>query len=191
MKKYFSKLFAATLFMSVTMSAHAGMPVIDLANLGEAIAQVEAWSQQFSQMVQQITASEAQVTAITGSRNMLTALPNVQALRQVAPTASFNNMNTLSGAQAAATQSAAQLTSATGRVAMLTSMINSIDGTADTKASLDLANRIKAEHAFLQNEATMLQAGKDNQAAQAAVQAQIDIANARTLVHGSTAPGFN
>ena len=40
--------------LGLAMPAQAGIPVIDAANLAQAIQQVLAWAQQYQQMVQQI-----------------------------------------------------------------------------------------------------------------------------------------
>ncbi|OTP75387.1 type IV secretion system protein [Caballeronia sordidicola] len=60
-------LAVSTIFLSVagfSSSASAqGIPVIDVANLGQAIQQVSAWQQQYSQM-------QTQITQMTGNRGM-------------------------------------------------------------------------------------------------------------------------
>ena len=53
-------------------SAHAGIPVIDVANLAQSIQQVVAWAQQNAQMVQQITELRNQYTQLTTTYNSLT-----------------------------------------------------------------------------------------------------------------------
>ena len=65
-------------------SAHAGVPVIDAANLVQAIEQVLAWDQQYNQMMSQINGITSQVNAITGSRNLGDILNN-PALQGVVP----------------------------------------------------------------------------------------------------------
>ncbi|WP_276525570.1 type IV secretion system protein, partial [Xylella fastidiosa] len=46
--------FALMIGLSVGNLAHAGMPVIDWANLEQAQLQVEAWKKQYEQMASQI-----------------------------------------------------------------------------------------------------------------------------------------
>ena len=71
--KSLKKLFGAfALFfgLAVGNSAHAGIPVIDAANLAQAIQQVTAWAQQYQQMVQQIQQLQQQYQNLNGIRNM-------------------------------------------------------------------------------------------------------------------------
>jgi type IV secretion system protein VirB5 len=65
-------------------SAHAGIPVIDAANLAQAIQQVTAWAQQYQQMVQQIRQLQQQYQNLSGVRNMA-SLVNNPAARQYLP----------------------------------------------------------------------------------------------------------
>ena len=51
-------------------AAHAGIPVIDAANLAQAVTQVLAWEQQYQQMVSRLQQAGAQLSALTGSRNL-------------------------------------------------------------------------------------------------------------------------
>lgn len=67
------------------VQAHAGIPVIDVANLAQAIQQVLAWAQQYEQMYQQIEQMRAQYQAITGSRGMQGLLPMTNAMRNYLP----------------------------------------------------------------------------------------------------------
>jgi type IV secretion system protein VirB5 len=55
---------------------HAITPVIDGANLLQAIKQVEAWSQQYAQMQAQIRQLQAQQASMTGDRGMGGLLAN-------------------------------------------------------------------------------------------------------------------
>ncbi len=64
--------------------AHAGIPVIDVANLANSIQQVAAWAQQYQQMVAQIEQMRSQYNSISGIRNM-GSLVNNPALRQYLP----------------------------------------------------------------------------------------------------------
>jgi type IV secretion system protein VirB5 len=51
-------------------AAHAGIPVIDMANLAQAIQQVVAWGQQYQQMVRQIQQLQQQYDNLNGVRGM-------------------------------------------------------------------------------------------------------------------------
>lgn len=64
--------------------AEAGIPVIDAANLTQSIIQAMSWIQQLQAMRTQILQAEAQISAITGSRNMGSLLNNA-ALAGVVP----------------------------------------------------------------------------------------------------------
>lgn len=64
--------------------AHAGIPVIDVANLAQSIEEVIAWAKQFEQMVQQIQQQQQQFNALTGSRNLGDILNN-PAFKQIVP----------------------------------------------------------------------------------------------------------
>ena len=50
LKKFFGAI-AITLGLVAGTPAHAGIPVIDAANLAQAIQQMMAWAQQYQQMV--------------------------------------------------------------------------------------------------------------------------------------------
>lgn len=65
-------------------SAHAIMPVIDVANLAEAIQQVAAWGQQYGQMARQIQQMQEQYASLNGVRGMA-GLVNNPASRQYLP----------------------------------------------------------------------------------------------------------
>lgn len=73
-----------TLVLGSGAPAHAGIPVIDAANLTQSIIQAMSWIQQLQAMRTQITQANAQITAITGSRNMGSLLNNA-ALAGVVP----------------------------------------------------------------------------------------------------------
>lgn len=90
LKKYFaSLLLAGAIFGSAP--AHAGIPVLDAANLAEAIMEVLAWVEQYGQMAEEIMQLEQQYNqavqqydSLTGSRGLGDILNN-QALQGVVP----------------------------------------------------------------------------------------------------------
>lgn len=101
LKKYFaSLLLAGTIFGSAP--AHAGIPVLDAANLAQAIMEVLAWVEQYGQMVEEITQLEQQYDqmvqqydSLTGSRGLGDILNN-QSLQGVVPTnlaSTYNSIN--------------------------------------------------------------------------------------------------
>lgn len=167
-----------------------GMPVIDIANVTQAIKQVAAWEQQAMQMRQQIT-------ALTGPRGMATLLP---ALAPVLPADWHKAMTDLSplaqqlrAAQAVLTPSqlaalpagmrdfvtqTAQLSAANqalaqsayndaaARQARLATMTGALASSQDPKAAYDLANAIAIEHAGLLQDQNQLLAASNGAAAQ-------------------------
>lgn len=87
-RKFFSSAAAAVLMLFAALPARAGIPVIDGANLAQAIQEVLAWGQQAQQMVDQISKLQQQfqqlqtMTAkLDGMRSLGTILndPNIQA----------------------------------------------------------------------------------------------------------------
>src|SRR5438445_12603099 len=72
------KLAALAVFVSVTVSSASvfatGIPVLDIANLGQAMQQVAAWQQQYAQMQSQITQAKSSFDSMTGDRGMGTLL---------------------------------------------------------------------------------------------------------------------
>jgi len=67
------KVLAACLLISSifgTQAAHAGIPVIDAANLVEQLLDVISWIEQGEQMVQQYQTLSSQLRATTGTRNL-------------------------------------------------------------------------------------------------------------------------
>ena len=79
MKIVLRKLAAIAVLFSVAVSSApvfaAGIPVIDIANLGQAIQQVSAWQQQYAQMQSQISQLQSSYNAMTGDRSMANLLP--------------------------------------------------------------------------------------------------------------------
>ncbi|ESQ79275.1 P-type DNA transfer protein VirB5 [Asticcacaulis sp. YBE204] len=88
-------------------TAQALMPVIDTANLAQAVQQVRAWTQQYQQMTQQLSQlqqtyakTKAQLDALTGARGLGDILNN-PLVRQVAPddvVSAYNTLDTLGAA---------------------------------------------------------------------------------------------
>jgi type IV secretion system protein VirB5 len=72
MKQLIRKGFAALTLTAAVGSANAGVPVIDVANLAQAIQQVLAWAQQYQQMVDQIQEARNQVSQLQTTYNSMT-----------------------------------------------------------------------------------------------------------------------
>lgn len=70
-----ASLWAAAAAILLGNFAHAQIPVTDVAVLAQQIQQVEAWVQQYNQMVTQLTQGKQAYQSITGSRG-LQALEN-------------------------------------------------------------------------------------------------------------------
>lgn len=68
-------------------AANAGIPVIDVAGLVQAVQEVLQSIQQIENQIRQIEQMEAQVTAITGSRNLGAVLNNPALQNYIPPTA--------------------------------------------------------------------------------------------------------
>jgi type IV secretion system protein VirB5 len=71
--------------MVATSPANAGMPVIDVANLAQAIEQVLSWGQQLQGMEQQYMQLQSTYSSLTGSRGMQSLLPISLANRNYLP----------------------------------------------------------------------------------------------------------
>lgn len=78
--------------LGLSTPARAGIPVIDFANLAEAIQQVISWAQQYQQMAQQIgqlhqtyVQLQRAYAAITGGRGMEALMPLTAAARNYLP----------------------------------------------------------------------------------------------------------
>lgn len=76
--------FALAFGMAAGSPAHGGIPVIDGANLAQAIQQVMAWAQQYQQMVEQIEQMQQAYNNLNGVRNM-GSLVNNPASRKYLP----------------------------------------------------------------------------------------------------------
>jgi type IV secretion system protein VirB5 len=75
---------ACLISVSAIGAVQASLPVIDIANLTQAISQVNAWKQQYDQMAQQYAQLKQQYAATTGTRN-LGNIANNPALQAVIP----------------------------------------------------------------------------------------------------------
>lgn len=76
---------ALAICVTAAPAAHAGIPVIDAANLAQAITQVIAWGQQAEQMIAQLENQATDIANTTGQRGMANIHNNTQ-LQQVVPT---------------------------------------------------------------------------------------------------------
>jgi type IV secretion system protein VirB5 len=191
-----SKLAAATIAAIGVGNTHAqGVPVIDVANLIQAIQQVLDDSTAIENQVQQISQLRSQLASINGTRN-LGAVLNNPALQNYVPrdpytyvngldTSGYSGLtitskalrdagmvyNCLDQAGAARTSCQARLaqpyqykgllqdamTSASGRIAQVESLMQQVNGTNDQKGVLEIQARISAENALLAHEISQIQ----------------------------------
>lgn len=106
-KKSFSAIAIATSALIATPSVHAqGIPVIDVANLVQAIQQVTSWGQQYTQMVQQIQQLQSQINAMTGPRGLGTILQDPAIMALLPPEIQTAGAAIANGSFTAAQQSA-------------------------------------------------------------------------------------
>lgn len=118
-KSLFSALFAMFIGLA-PMQARAGIPVIDVANLAQAIQQVMSWVQQYQQMVAQIQQLQAQYAAITGPRGMENLLQMSNAQRNYLPPDYQQLIQAVNGASATYAGLSGQVQSITSANAVLT-----------------------------------------------------------------------
>lgn len=81
--KKFRSLVASlgfTFAMVLTPTAHAGIPVIDAANLAEAVEQVVAWAKQYDQMITQIMHLRNQYQQLVSTYQSMTGLRGIASM---------------------------------------------------------------------------------------------------------------
>lgn len=100
-------LIAASQF--ATTPARAGMPVIDVANLTEAIQQVLSWSQQLQGMQQQYSQLRNTYSSLTGPRGMQNLLPLPLAYRNYLPASAAELQSVIDGTSIAYAPLSAQI----------------------------------------------------------------------------------
>lgn len=130
MKKLIS-LFVLVLGLFGGGQAYAGIPVIDVANLAQAIQQVTAWAQQYQQMEQQFQQLQQQYAAITGGRGFSQFMndPSFQAARRTLPQDAQNVLSLMNG---------------TGSYGNFASSINAIKQATSSLSDSDFANQAAA-----------------------------------------------
>jgi type IV secretion system protein VirB5 len=119
MRKFILGFVVALSASIAPMSARAGIPVIDLANLAQAVQQVAAWLQQYQQMVQQLQQLQTQYQAITGPRGMENLLQMTNAQRNYLPPDYAQLMQAVNGASATYAGLSGQVQSITAANAVL------------------------------------------------------------------------
>ena len=141
--------------MAVAQPDHAGIPVIDVANLAQAIQQVMAWSEQYRQMYQQIMQARALFENMTGPR-MLGLLFDELDVEGAIPEDMMELGMALRDAKGELDRWQGYvengITHSSNRQLQLRQLMNAINSTSDQKAILELQGRIQAEVAAVGNE---------------------------------------
>jgi type IV secretion system protein VirB5 len=134
-----------TLFTLGSSAAHAGVPVIDVANLAQAIQEVFAWAEQYAQMIEQLKQAKDQYDSITGSRG-LGNVSNDPALQQAVPN------DVASVYQAINSSGSSGLTSAAQAIRAATKLYNCDDRTGTDFQTCQAALNSGAQNqAYLDN----------------------------------------
>lgn len=146
-KRFFTS-FAFAGLVAVGQPAHAGIPVIDVANLQQSIQQVIAWSDQYRQMCTQIMQARALFENMTGSRALGLVFDNLDVEGVVPP----EMMELVTAVQDARSELDRWsnfvengIQHSANRQVQLRSLMNAINSTTDAKAIAELQGRIQAE----------------------------------------------
>ena len=180
-----------------------GIPVIDVANLVQAIQQVSAWGEQYSQMtqqlqqqLQQLQTAQSELQGMTGTRGLGTfanGIPvtglvpsNVQSLLQGAqtPDALVSQVQSLvSGG----------MTNTQDRGAEIQTLMQEVNATTDPAGKAEMQARIAAENASVANDANRIALLKiQAQQQQQAIQNEIrDKNNQEVLQTAATVPNYS
>ena len=120
MRKSILSFVLAAVVGLAPLQARAGIPVIDFANLAQAVQQVASWIQQYQQMMQQLQQMQQSYAAITGGRGMETLLPMTNAARNYLPPDYAQLMQAVNGASATYAGLSGQVQSIVAANAVLT-----------------------------------------------------------------------
>lgn len=105
---------------SIATPAQAGMPVIDAANLAQAIQEVLSWGQQIQGMVQQYNQLVSTYDSLTGPRGMQNLLPISPAQRNYLPANYSQLQSVMNGTSSSYAPLAVQVQSSVQTNAVLT-----------------------------------------------------------------------
>ena len=117
---FLGALLMAGLGAGVSAPAQAGVPVIDVANLAQAIQQVISWGQQLEGMVQQYQQLQSTYNSLTGPRGMQSLVPIALTQRNYLPATYAQLQGVMNGSSAAYGPLAAQVQSSVQSNAVLT-----------------------------------------------------------------------
>lgn len=156
------RIFAgAILALGINWAGAQGIPVIDAANLVQAVNQVLAWEQQYKQMlaqieqmIQQTALANQNLTAITGNRGLGTISngitqsvldPNFQS--QLGSLTTHSDINVFGAAQLLSLHQATAT-----RYRQIQALMVAVNDTNDPKSIAELTARIQSEQAMITNE---------------------------------------
>lgn len=173
-------LVAAVSLATASLHAHAtGYPVFDVTNFGQAVKQVQAWTQQYNQMRVQIENMNNQLKAMTGNRGMATLLP---ALAPAMPADWAQSMTNISALAQQIRSSQAMLTPQQASY-----MSQQLQQFLAQSQNLSAANQAMAQTAF--NDAAMRQSRLQTLTATLAAtkdpKAAYDLANRIAIEHAA------
>lgn len=178
----YCKSFAVALVFVFSIPARAGIPVIDVAAVAQAIMQVQSWAQQYQQMVSQYTQLTTMTGKLDGARMLGTTLNN-PSISAALPAEMQNTAAMLANASVISTSPAALnsilnsfgvtgtgyvangqgvadtlskmqsiLTAAQQRQVQIGNLASRVDSSVDAKDSMDLMNRNALENATINNQ---------------------------------------
>ena len=151
----------AFLALGTSLVAAQGIPVIDAANLVQAVNQVLAWEQQYKQMLMQIEQLTKQtdlatqnLNAMTGSRGLGTISNGItQSVLDANFQTKLSSLSTHGELNAFANAQLLNLHQATGtRYQQIQALMAAINETNDPKSIAELTARIQSEQAMISNE---------------------------------------
>ena len=160
---------AGVLMMFVSVPARAGIPVIDVTAIVQAVLDVMNGLTQIENQYQQIVGLERQIESISNARSLGDVLNN-QALQNYVPreantmvrSLESGGYGTLGGASKALRDAQMTfmedaLTKAKDRVAQINSLMRLAGATTDQKEIQEVTARIGAENALLQHEVSQIE----------------------------------
>jgi len=151
----------ALLALGSSLASGQGIPVIDAANLVQAVNQVLAWEQQYKQMLSQIEQLKQQtdlanqnLTAITGNRGLGTLSNGItQSVLDPNFQKKLSGLGTHSDIDVYGSTQLLSLHEATAtRYSQIQSLMAAINQTQDPKSIAELTARIQSEQAMITNE---------------------------------------
>ena len=118
--RWMGVIAVAVMGVSVSAPVSAGMPVIDVANLAQAIQQVLSWGQQLQAMTQQYNQLVFTYNSLTGPRGMQSLLPITASSRNYLPVNYSQLQGVMNGSSASYPVLAAQVQTSVRTNAVLT-----------------------------------------------------------------------